>query len=756
MKEIRTIYHIAKTELQTLFYSPIAWMIIIILVFQAGMIYSGIFEDTVRIQSMLNRDMGEVTNALFAGTNGLFIRILSSLYLYIPLLTMGLMSREYNSGSIKLLYNAPITNRQIVLGKYLSMMIFGLVLVGLLSVFVIFSGAFVPHFDWGQCLTGLLGIYLLILVYSAIGLFMSSLTSYQLVAAICTLSVLAVLNYIGKVWQDMDFVRDLTYWLSISGRAHKFIFGLICSEDVLYFLILIVLFLVWTIIQLQAARQKSRWIITCSKFTLLFVGVLFVGYLTSRPKLKFFFDTTQTKSQSLLPETQKLIKQLDGGMTITTYGNLMAGDFGYVSSRYINEDLELLRPYIRFKPEIKTNYVYYYPKGTPEEDVNFNMEFQTERNRSKFHASDELALPIDSLVPGVNIFRVFERDNGQRQILPTYNDARQFPGEAEYMALFRRFLEKSPKIGFLTGQGERSIYKTGDREYRRISTHLGTRQSLVNLGIDPVEVELNQPIAEDLNVLVIADMRGELSSKGKKYLQDYITRGGNLLLTVKPRRAKDIDSLAMALGVRIVPGTLVQPNDKRSADIIFSISMPGNEEQLSGRLGDMIEWRTLIAGQGCCGLEFTGGRGFEGIPLFTSANGVWNEMETENFVEDTLRLNPRIGEKEQAYLTGLALTRPLDDREQKIIILGNADYFSNAGIIFKADENAENAELFLSSFNWLTDGYVPMKADRQVSPDVRIDMSRPVSRWMGFLFMGAYPGILLLLAIGLWIRRKGK
>lgn len=295
-----------------------------------------------------------------------------------------------------------------------------------------------------------------------------------------------------------------------------------------------------------------------------------------------------------------------------------------------------------------------------------------------------------------------------------------------------------------------------DREYRRISTHLGTRQSLVNLGIDPVEVELNQPIAEDLNVLVIADMRGELSSKGKKYLQDYITRGGNLLLTVKPRRAKDIDSLAMALGVRIVPGTLVQPNDKRSADIIFSISMPGNEEQLSGRLGDMIEWRTLIAGQGCCGLEFTGGRGFEGIPLFTSANGVWNEMETENFVEDTLRLNPRAGEKEQAYLTGLALTRPLDDREQKIIILGNADYFSNAGIIFKADENAENAELFLSSFNWLTDGYVPMKADRQVSPDVRIDMSRPVSRWMGFLFMGAYPGILLLLAIGLWIRRKGK
>lgn len=757
MKDLRTIYYIAKTELQTLFYSPIAWLIIIILIFQAGMIFTGHFEGAVRVQSMLNRDFSDITSSIFGGDSGLFVRILSSLYLYIPLLTMGLMSREYSTGSVKLLYNAPITNRQIVLGKYLSMVIFGLISVGLLGVFVLFTASFVAHFDWGLCLAGLLGIYLLILVYAAIGLFMSSLTSYQLVAAICTLSVLAVLNYIGQVWQDMDFVRDLTYWLSISGRAQKFIQGLICSEDVLYFLMLIVLFLAWTIIQLQAARQKSRWFVTWSKFAMLFAGVMLIGYLTSRPKLMFFFDATQTKTQSLVPETQQLIRQLKGGLTVTTYGNLMADDFGYVSSRHINMDLDHLRPYIRYKPEMETRYVYYYPKGTPESEVNFNMEFQVESKRSKFHASDDLDFPVDSLAGGLTIFRVFERENGQREILPTYNDANKFPAEEQYMALFRRFLEKAPEVGFLTGHGERNIYKPGDRDYMRISTHLGSRQSLVNLGLDPVEVNLQQPIPDNMKILVIADMRGELTPLEKGHLQDYIERGGNLLLMVKPRRSADIDSLGMALGVRFVPGTLVQPNENMSADIIFSSGIPEAEEQLSGMLPNMMEWRSFIAGQGCCGLEFIPGRGFEGIPLFvTSASGVWNEVENSNFVDDSLRLNPRVGEIEQPYLTGLALMRTVNNRQQKILVFGNADYFSNAGITFKAEEEVENAELLLSSFHWLTDGYVPLHADRSLAPDVRIDISRNASRWTGFIFMGVYPGILLLLAIGLWFRRKGK
>lgn len=750
---MRTIYYIAKTELQTLFYSPIAWMIIIIFVFQAGMSFSDSFADTVRIQSMLNRDTSGLTGALFSESSGLFIRILSSLYLYIPLLTMGLMSREYNSGSIKLLYNAPITNVQIILGKYLCTVIYGLVLVALLAVFVIFAGIKIPFFDWGLCLTGLLGIYLLICVYSAIGLFMSSLTSYQLVAAICTLSVLAVLNYVGNLWQNMDFVRDLTYWLSISGRAQTFIHGLICSEDVLYFLILIALFLSWTIIQLQSARQKCRWGVIWSKFLSLFMIVMFLGYLTSRPKLMFFFDTTQTKSESLVPEAQKMINDLEGGLTITTYGNLMTNEFAYVSSWHINEDLENFKQYMRYKPEIDTKYVYYYPTGSDMEDVRFNAEFMLE-DLDKIHSSDQLDLPIDSLAEGIGIIRVFERENGQKEILPIYNDASMFPREADYMTMFRRFLQKSPKIGFLTGHGERSIYKTGERDYRLFARQRSFRQSLLNTGLDPYELKLDQEVPEDVQVLVIGDMRGQLTNVEKENLQKYIVRGGNLFITVEPRHSKDIDSLLMVFGVDIVPGTLVRPNEHMNADIIFSVAVPDESEELTGMISEM---EGFIAGTTCCGLEHTANTGYRAIPLFvTAGRGVWNELETVNLVEDTIRLNPKAGEVEKSYITGMALTRPVKDKQQKIVVFGNADYFSNLGIQYKAEEDAINLYAMTASFNWLTDGYAPILVERPSLPDGHINMTRNASKWLGFTFMGVYPGILLLLALWLGFRRKRK
>ena len=95
---MRTIYKIAKTELQVLFYSPIAWMIIIIFAFQASMHFSAFFEGMIKYQSMLGRGASGLTASAFAGREGLFTQMLSSLYLYIPLLTMGLMSREYSSG----------------------------------------------------------------------------------------------------------------------------------------------------------------------------------------------------------------------------------------------------------------------------------------------------------------------------------------------------------------------------------------------------------------------------------------------------------------------------------------------------------------------------------------------------------------------------------------------------------------------------------------------------------------------------------
>lgn len=129
------------------------------------------------------------------------------------------------------------------------------------------------------------------------------------------------------MWQDIDFVRDITYWLAINGRAQEFINGLICSEDVLYFVIVVALFLFLSIIRLQSRRQKTTWMTTVGKYGSVIVIAMLLGYMTSRPKLMCFYDTTATKQRTLTPNSQSIVARMDGGLTMTTFVNILEENY---------------------------------------------------------------------------------------------------------------------------------------------------------------------------------------------------------------------------------------------------------------------------------------------------------------------------------------------------------------------------------------------------------------------------------------------
>ena len=291
---MKIIYRIALAELQSLFYSPVAWLILIVFTIQCSFAFTGVVDANV-VRKAMGYGVGNLTLDIYAGLHGFFKTLQEYLYLYIPLLTMGLMSGELSSGSIKLLYSSPVRNSQIILGKYLSMLVYGLVLIGIICVYVIYSAFVVKQLDVSMVLTGLLGIYLLICAYAAIGLFMSSITSYQVVAAMGTLAIFALLNVIKGIGQNIDFVREITYWLSINGRCNEFVRGMICSEDLLYFLIVIVLFLTLSILRLKAIRQKTPWKISLGKYIAVVIFAVVIGYFSARPSLKCFYDATRTK-----------------------------------------------------------------------------------------------------------------------------------------------------------------------------------------------------------------------------------------------------------------------------------------------------------------------------------------------------------------------------------------------------------------------------------------------------------------------------
>lgn len=335
---MKKICRIAKAELLTMFYSPVAWLILIVFTIQMGISYVAILKGVTNTQHM-GYNYGSLTPSLLLDQiDGLFTVMQKYLYLYMPLLTMGLMSREYSSGTIKLLYSSPITAKDIILGKFLGMLYYGAILLGILLVLVLGFAVTVDNFNYAELFSGILGIFLLLGAYSAIGLFVSSLTSYQVVAAIGTLVLLAVLNYANQLWQDIAFVREITYWICLSGRSGPMTGGLICSEDVIYFLVVIAMFLSLSILKLQATRQSESKIKTVGKYVALIAGVVVVGYITSRPVFMYYYDVTETKRNTLSTGSQEVMANLDGKVTITTYVNILDDNSYLAMPSTVKED----------------------------------------------------------------------------------------------------------------------------------------------------------------------------------------------------------------------------------------------------------------------------------------------------------------------------------------------------------------------------------------------------------------------------------
>jgi ABC-2 type transport system permease protein len=767
MEKLKTIYKMARAELQTLFYSPIAWLILIIFTFQANLVFTGVFGEWVRYQDM-GYSLGDLTLRTFARFQGMFTAMQNYLYMYVPLLTMGLISREFSSGSIKLLYSSPLTNTQIILGKYLSMMIYGLVMIASLMISVLFSIATIEHVDIPSLFSGLLGLYLLICAYAAIGLFMSSLTSYQVVAAMGTFAILAALNWIGSMWQDIDFVRDITYWLSIKGRASEFINGLICSEDLLYFLIVSILFIALTIIRLQAKRQKLHFAMTFSKYLIVVIGAMLLGYSSSRPQWMAFYDATRTKANTLTRNSQNIISRMDGGLTMTTFVNILEPNYYNGLPRSRNEDFQRFKQYWRFKPEIKFKYIYYYDKAeNPDLDRNYPNLSDRERmlkmtqswrlDSNMFKRPEEMQEIMD-LAPEKNRFvRLLERDNGQKTFLRIYDDLMRHPSESEISAAFKRLVMELPVVAFLTGHGERDCIREGDRDYNRFAQDKPFRYSLINNGFDFEEVTLNKDIPENVRILVIADMRNPLTSEEKIHLDNYIARGGNLLIAGEPRRQEMMNPLVESFGVQFMPGRLVKKSENYQPD--FIITTPTQEAgEFSYIFKTMIARELVATMPGTTGLNYTTGKGFTVTPLFVSDTiDSWNEVETTDFVDDTVHLNPALGEIECSYVTALALSRKVGEKEQKIIIFGDADCISNGEIsISRKNISASNYSLINGAFYWLSDEEVPINVTRPLTTDRKIRLTGKSMRVWRVILVGIIPAILIFFSILLWIRRRGR
>ncbi len=253
------VWPIFKKEMRLYFTSPVAWVIITMFLLIAGYFFYSIFAfyTLASMQSAMNPQMARELNVTDSVLRPLFSNVSVILLLLMPLITMRLFAEERRSGTIELLLTYPVRDGAVLIGKYLAALALYAIMLALTLLYpgILF---YFTRVEWGPLLTGYLGLLLMGATFLAVGIFASSLTENQIVAAITTFGTLLLLwvvgwsaEYVGGPWG-----RVLSH-LSILEHFDTFARGVLDTKDVIFYVDVTIVALFLTLRSLEARRWKG-------------------------------------------------------------------------------------------------------------------------------------------------------------------------------------------------------------------------------------------------------------------------------------------------------------------------------------------------------------------------------------------------------------------------------------------------------------------------------------------------------------------
>jgi len=222
-------------------------------------------------KSYLASPMAYVVTGIFLMLTGFFFQSSSSTYsetsingflvwgsilllLLASVLTMRLLAEEKKMGTLELLLTAPVRDSEVIVGKFLGSLGILTVMLALTFYYPLLLWIFGDP-DWGPIATGYLGLFLLGCTSLAVGLFASSLTSNQIVAAVVAGGILCALWFLSMAADLLpEAMREAISYLSLYYHFPDFMRGVIDTRGVIYYISITVLFLFLAIRSLESSR----------------------------------------------------------------------------------------------------------------------------------------------------------------------------------------------------------------------------------------------------------------------------------------------------------------------------------------------------------------------------------------------------------------------------------------------------------------------------------------------------------------------
>ncbi|VAW69325.1 Gliding motility-associated ABC transporter permease protein GldF [hydrothermal vent metagenome] len=250
------ILQIALRELRSLFLSPLAWVILAVI----QILLAWKFLSYIELFFSLQPELINIKNA--PGVTDLVVAPLfdfSKIILLIitPLITMRLISEEKQSGTLKLLLSSPVSMTEIILGKYLGALLFFIILLLIMALMPL-SLIFSTELDMGKFASGMLGLFLNVAAFVALGLYMSTISRQPVTAAAATFGLLIMFWIINIASNATTEGHNIFDYISMTHHSFQMLRGIVYSSDIAYFILFSLGFILLSIRQLDAQRLQYK------------------------------------------------------------------------------------------------------------------------------------------------------------------------------------------------------------------------------------------------------------------------------------------------------------------------------------------------------------------------------------------------------------------------------------------------------------------------------------------------------------------
>lgn len=447
---------------------------------------------------------------LFMGYPYIGYALSSVVFLFLisfPVLTMRILAEERHQKTDQLILTSPVSVSGIVVGKFLALATVFAIPVAIISIYPLILSMF-GTVSFGESYLAILGFFLYGLACIAIGVFISSLTESQVIAAVLTFGAL-FLGYImsgicNMISSTGNFLTKILSAFDMVSRFDNLLNGSFKLTSIVYYLSVIMLFLIFTVQSIQKRRyQVSSKNISMSAYSSTVVIIstalaVFLNVLVAELPSKYtVFDVTANKLYSLTDDTKAMVEALQEDINIYVLVNEEQADSILDTT---------LQNYADLNSHVKVSYV----------DPAVNPKFFTQYTSSSVTYNS-------IIVEGSKRSKVIDYSNiYQTEIdYTTYSsNVTGYDGEGQITsAIAYVTTDDMPKIYILEGHGEADF----DASFLSAVEKENIDYEIINL--------INyDSVPEDAQCVIINTPTADLSDDDTEKMLAYMNNGGDVLL----------------------------------------------------------------------------------------------------------------------------------------------------------------------------------------------------------------------------------